>query len=86
VIEIIKDAPLLPSLGRGRPKKHPEVYELIERWEVGDSVVLNMTGYTKVGQRSPVVQCLEYAAKKAGQKIARRKNRQDATIQIWRVE
>ena len=41
MIKIIKNAPL-PQRGVGPRIKHQDLYDLVEMWEVGDSVVFDL--------------------------------------------
>lgn len=86
MIEIIKNVPI-PQKSVGAKRKHQDLYDLVEMWEVGDSVVfdadaVNVHG-TKVSNRANALTAI---VKRVNQKIAIRSNKKDSTVQVWRVE
>ena len=86
MIKIIKNAPI-PKRNGGAKRKHQDLYDLVETWEVGDSVIFvvdetNANG-KKVRNR---VNALGGVVRRFNQKIAIRTNQKDSTIQVWRVE
>ena len=86
MIEIVKNAPI-PLKGLGRKRKHQDIYDLVEMWEVGDSVVFDSDGHSVNGTLTAKrVNALGAIAKRANQKVTVRRNKQDSTIQIWRVQ
>ena len=86
MIEIIKNAPI-PQRGVGARRKHQDIYDLVEMWEVGDSVVLDLDRKNESGiELSNRASSLTAIAKRANQKVTVRRNKQDSTIQIWRVQ
>ena len=86
MIEIIKNAPI-PQRGVGARRKHLDIYDLVEMWEVGDSVVLDLDRKNESGiEISNRASSLTAIAKRANQKVTVRRNKQDSTIQIWRVQ
>ena len=86
MIEIIKNAPI-PQRGVGARRKHQDIYDLVEMWEVGDSVVLDLDRKSESGiEISNRASSLTAIAKRANQKVTVRRNKQDSTIQIWRVQ
>jgi hypothetical protein len=86
MIQIIKNAPL-PQKNVGANRKHQDLYDLAETWEVGDSVVFDADGVnthgTKVSSRA---NALNGVVRKFNQKIAVRSNQKDSTVQVWRVQ
>ena len=86
MIEIIKNAPI-PQRGVGARRKHQDIYDLVEMWEVGDSVVLDLDRKNESGiEISNRASSLTAIAKRANKKVTVRRNKQDSTIQIWRVQ
>ena len=86
MIQIIKNAPL-PQRNSGARRKHQDLYDLVEIWEVGDSVVFDLDGKNERGRGiSSKANSLTAIAKRAGQKITVRRNEENLTIQVWRVE
>jgi hypothetical protein len=86
MIQIIKNAPL-PQRGVGRRIKHQDLYDLVEMWEVGDSVVFDLDRKNESGRGiSSRASSLTAIAKKANQKITVRCNEENTTIQVWRVK
>ena len=86
MIQIIKNAPL-PQRGVGRRIKHQDLYDLVEMWEVGDSVVFDLDRKNERGIGiSRRASSLTVIAKRAGQKITVRRNDENSTIQVWRVQ
>lgn len=86
MIHILKNVPI-PSKGRGRKRKHTELYELVEVWEVGDSVVFDSDGHSVHGTLTAKrVTALGSIARKANQKITTRIKKENSTIQVWRVQ
>lgn len=86
MIQIIKNAPL-PQKNVGAKRKHQDLYDLAETWEVGDSVVFdtdetNVHG-TKVSSRA---NALSSVVRRFNQKITIRSNQKDLTVQVWRVK
>ena len=86
MIQIVKNAPI-PKINGGAKRKHQDLYDLVETWEVGDSVIFvvdetNANG-KKVRNR---VNALGGVVRRFNQKIAIRTNQKDSTIQVWRVE
>lgn len=79
MIQIIKNAPI-PKRNAGAKRKHQDLYDLAEMWEVGDSVVFDTNDN---GKR---VNALNGIVRRFNQKIVTRTNQKDSTIQIWRVE
>ena len=86
MIQIIKNAPL-PQRNSGARRKHQDLYDLVEIWEVGDSVVFDLDGKNERGIGiSRRASSLTVIAKRAGQKITVRRNDENPTIQVWRVQ
>ena len=86
MIEIIKNAPI-PQRGVGARRKHQDIYDLVEMGEVGDSVVFDLDRKNESGvEISNRASSLTAIAKRANQKVTVRRNKQDSTIQIWRVQ
>ena len=86
MIQIIKNAPI-PKINGGAKRKHQDLYDLAEMWEVGDSVVFdtdetNVHG-TKVSSRA---NALNGVVRRFNQKILIRSNQKNSTVQVWRVE
>ena len=86
MIKIIKNAPL-PQRGVGPRIKHQDLYDLVEMWEVGDSVVFDLDRENESGRGiSSRASSLTAIAKRANQKVTVRRNVENSAIQIWRVE
>ena len=86
MIQILKNVPL-PQRGVGARRKHQDLYDLVEMWEVGDSVVFDLDGKNERGRGiSNRASSLTAIAKRANQKITVRRNEENSAIQIWRVE
>ena len=86
MIEIVKNAPI-PLKGLGRKRKHQDIYDLVEMWEVGDSVIFVVDETNDNGKKvSNRVNALNGVVKRFNQKISIRTNQKDSTIQVWRVE
>jgi len=86
MIQIIKNAPI-PKRNAGAKRKHQDLYDLAETWEVGDSVVFDADGVNTYGTKtSSRINALNGIVKRFNQKIVTRTNKKDSTIQVWRVE
>ena len=86
MIQIIKNVPI-PQRSVGARRKHQDLYDLVEIWEVGDSVVFDLDGKNERGIGiSRRASSLTVIAKRAGQKITVRRNDENPTIQVWRVQ
>jgi hypothetical protein len=86
MIEIIKNVPI-PQRGVGARIKHQDLYDLVEMWEVGDSVVFDFDRKNESGRGiSSRASSLTVIAKRANQKITVRRNEENSAIQVWRVE
>ena len=86
MIQIIKNAPI-PEKKVGAKRKHQDLYDLVEMWEVGDSVVFDADGANTYGTKtSSRINALNGIVRRFNQKIVTRTNKKDSTIQVWRVE
>ena len=86
MIQIIKNAPL-PQRNLGARRKHQDIYDLVEMWEVGDSVVFDLDRKNESGRGiSNRASSLTAIAKRANQKVTVKRNVENSAIQIWRVE
>ena len=86
MIHVIKNVPI-PQDNKGARKKHQDLYDLVGMWEVGDSVVFDLDRKNESGIRiSNRASSLTAIAKRVNQKVTVRRNKQDSTIQIWRVQ
>lgn len=86
MIQIIKNAPI-PEKKVGAKRKHQDLYDLVEMWEVGDSVVFDADGVNTHGTKtSSRINALNGIVRRFNQKISIRRNIENSTIQVWRVE
>ena len=86
MIQIIKNAPI-PEKKVGAKRKHQDLYDLVEMWEVGDSVVFDADGVNTHGTKtSSRNNALNGIVRRFNQKISIRRNIENSTIQVWRVE
>ena len=86
MIQIIKNAPI-PEKKVGAKRKHQDLYDLVEMWEVGDSVVFDADGVNTHGTKtSSRIIALNGIVRRFNQKISIRRNIENSTIQVWRVE
>ena len=86
MIEIIKNAPI-PQRSVGARRKHQDLYDLVEMWEVGDSVVFDLDRKNERGRAiSNRASSLTAVAKRANQKVTVSRNEENLTIQVWRVQ
>ena len=86
MIQIIKNAPI-PQRSVGARIKHQDLYDLVDMWEVGDSVVFDLDGKNERGVGiSRRASSLTAIARRANQEITVRRDNENSTIQIWRVK
>ena len=86
MIQIIKNAPI-PEKKVGAKRKHQDLYDLAEMWEVGDSVIFVIDETNANGEKvRNRLNALNSIVRRFNQKISIRRNIENSTIQVWRVE